>query len=105
MGINKQNENDDNLFISFIAVFKWVKVFLAPVFLFGLAGLAVLVNAESQFYEYIGTLIIGIGIIFGIFLAEYVRKHYGLIEFDARDEATPDIDEWLKKERDKLKNK
>lgn len=105
MGINKKNENDDNFFISFIAVFKWIKIFLAPVFLFGLSGLAVLFNSENTFYEYLGVFCIVIGVIFGIFLAEYIRKEYGLIEFDARVETTPDIDEWLKKEREKLKNK
>ncbi len=31
MGINKQNEDED-WFISIIAIFKWIKLFFAPFF-------------------------------------------------------------------------
>ncbi len=46
--------------------------------------------------EYVGIGIIIFGIVCGILFAEYIRKHHGLIEFDARIDATPDLDEHLK---------
>lgn len=100
MGINKQNEDED-WFISIIGIFKWIKIFFSPFLFLGIVGLAVFSNAETVLMEYLGIGIIIFGIVCGILLAEYVRKKHGLIEFDARIDATPDLDEHLKTKNEK----
>lgn len=103
MGINKMDEDEDG-FIEFIAIIKWIKIFISPVLLLGVIGLAVKINAASVWMEYLGIGIICLGIICGIVFAEYVRRKYGLIEFDSSLSNTPDIDKWQNERNKKATN-
>lgn len=90
MGINKKGEKESGL-ISLVAFIKWIKIFLAPTLLFGFIGFAVNYNANNITIAILGYLIIIIGLVVGVLLAEYVRKKHGIIEFDSRIYSSDDV--------------
>ena len=60
-----------------VTIAFWLQAFAAPVILFGLIGLAI--GNETVFY-----VLLGIGILAGIIMAEYIRRKIGLDTFFAR---------------------
>ncbi|MBL7721181.1 MAG: hypothetical protein JNK98_04230 [Chitinophagaceae bacterium] len=60
-----------------VTIAFWLQAFAAPVILFGLIGLAI--SNETVFY-----VLLGIGILARIIMAEYIRRKIGLDTFFAR---------------------
>ena len=69
----------------------WLQAFVAPVILFGLIGFAF--GKENLLY-----VLLVIGAITGIILAEYIRRRFGLDTFFARIYGSNDMDKKIKKE-------
>lgn len=67
----------------------WLQIFLMPSGIIGFIALWLYIdNTINLFF----TILLGvIGIVSGILLAEYIRKHYGLNNFFSRLSSTPDI--------------
>lgn len=83
------------------AVFGWISLFLCPFLLFGVIGWIV----KNYYSEGWGITLIVTGVVLGIILAEYIRRKTDLNDYNSQLSSSKDIDEWLKKEREKLKNK
>ena len=68
----------------------WLGLFIVPSGIIGFIALWLYID------NYIGmflSILLGvIGIVSGILLAEYIRKHYGLNNFFSRLSSTPDIE-------------
>jgi hypothetical protein len=78
-----------------IAVSFWIQTFAAPVILFGLLGL--LVYSKEEKYSLTAILLVAIGIIRGIIVAEYIRRKIGLSTFFGRIYGPNEMDEKSKK--------
>lgn len=87
------------MFIKFIkliiTVSFWLQAFAAPVILFGLLGL--LVYSKGENYLLIAIVLLGIGVVAGIVIAEYIRRKVGLDTFFGRIYGPNEMDEKLKK--------
>lgn len=69
-----------------VTIAFWLQAFAAPVILFGLIGLAI--GNETVFY-----VLLGIGILAGIIMAEYIRRKIGLDTFFTRIYGPNEMDE------------
>lgn len=87
------------IFNFLVEAWFWFLLFLSPVFGFGLLGVILLLAFELPIL--ILYLLLFAGAITGIFLAEYVRGKYGCSNFWSRIMATPDIDPYDEKKKDK----
>lgn len=76
----------------FTELLAWLRIALSPI-LFTVI-VAVLVNwyADSPVGNILAICILLLGIIAGVVLAEYARKHGGAINFISRLNATPELD-------------
>ncbi len=78
------------LIIFFINAIYWLGIFIVP------AGIIIFISSWLHLAGYINfifaILISLTGIIIGIILAEYIRKHYGLNNFYSRTSSSSDID-------------
>jgi len=78
------------VFMFFINGIFWLWLFVVPTGILGFAAFWLYIKNPGNI---IFSIIISIiGIVSGFFLAEYVRKKYGLDNFFGRISATPDID-------------
>lgn len=68
----------------------WLLIFLSPVLVMGL--LALLLYFECGVPAWISYVLLGVGVVLGVWLAEHVRRKYGCSNFWSRTSATPDID-------------
>jgi uncharacterized BrkB/YihY/UPF0761 family membrane protein len=68
----------------------WLWAFIIPAGIMGFIAFWLYIKSpENHTYSiFIG----GIGIAFGIFLAEYIRRHYGLDNFFGRISSSEDLD-------------
>ena len=73
-----------------INMIYWLQAFIAPVILFGLIGLAI--GAVKTII-----ILLVVGSIVGIILAEWIRRKIGLDTFFSRIYGPNDMDEKLKK--------
>lgn len=73
-----------------VKIIYWFQAFLAPVLLFGFIGIAF--NSILML-----RILMFIGVITGIVLAEYIRRKIGLETFFARIHGSNEMDEKLKK--------
>ena len=64
----------------FIRMLYWLQVFAAPLILFGVIALIVYSRTETKIFAIALFLI---GFLSGIFLAEFIRRRYGLEKFFA----------------------
>ena len=64
----------------FIRILYWLQVFAAPVILFGIISLIVYAKTENKI---VLLVLLSVGFLGGIFLAEFIRKKYGLENFFA----------------------
>jgi ABC-type phosphate transport system permease subunit len=81
------------IFEWFVRTLYWLQVFAAPVVLFGLIALIVYSTTDNK----IVTLIfLPIGFLGGIFLAEFIRRKYGLEKFFANLYGSAEIKDRLK---------
>lgn len=76
----------------FINLIYWFHAFLSPVLLFGLIGLAI--GSEKLVF-----ILLVIGGIIGIVLAEYIRRKIGLDTFFSRIYGPNEMDEKLKRKK------
>ena len=67
------------VFNSFVQVFRWLQIFIAPVIICGIIALFVYENNKT-----IAIILLMTGIIGGICMAEFVRRKYGLTNFFSR---------------------
>jgi hypothetical protein len=75
----------------------WLQAFVAPVILFGLIALWVASRGEK--YSNFAIVLLGIGVVAGIIVAEYIRRKIGLETFFARIYEPNEMDEKLKKKK------
>lgn len=68
----------------------WLGLFIVPSGTIGFISLWLYVNNDIGIY--LSILSGSVGIVSGIVLAEYLRKHYGLINFFSRLSSTQDIE-------------
>ena len=64
----------------FIRALYWLQVFAAPVVLFGVISLIVYSKTENKI---VALIFLSVGLLGGIFLAELIRRKYGLEKFFA----------------------
>jgi len=67
------------VFNSFVQVFRWLQIFIAPVIICGMIALFTYENNKT-----IAIILLVAGIIGGIGIAEFVRRKYGLSNFFSR---------------------
>ena len=67
------------VFNSFVQVFRWLQIFIAPVIICGMIALFTYENNKT-----IAIVFLVAGIIAGIGMAEFVRIKYGLSNFFSR---------------------
>jgi hypothetical protein len=64
----------------FVRALYWLQIFAAPVVLFGLISLLVYSKTENK---NVAIIFLSVGFLGGIFLAEFIRRKYGLEKFFA----------------------
>jgi hypothetical protein len=69
-----------NIFQWFITALYWLQVFAAPLILFGVISLIVYSKTENKI---LALILLSFGFLGGIFLAEFIRRKYGLEKFFA----------------------
>jgi len=74
----------------FVTIVFWLQAFAAPVILFGLIGLAF--TDETTFF-----VLLGIGVVAGIIVAEYIRRKIGLDVFFGRIYGPNEMDKKIRK--------
>ena len=77
------------LFQFFINLIYWLWAFLVPVIVLGIPAL--LLYAQSPKNLPWTITLLTIGIVLGVYVAEKIRKGYGLTSFFSRLSETPDI--------------
>jgi uncharacterized membrane protein len=78
------------VFMFFINAIYWIGLFIIPAGILGYIGLSYYVESTDNLFISIIFWVIGTGL--GIFIAEFIRRKYGLDNFFGRILATPDID-------------
>lgn len=73
-----------------VTIIYWLQAFAAPVILFGVIGFAI--GNESLLF-----ILLIIGAVAGVILAEYIRRKFGLDTFFGRIYGPNEMDEKLKK--------
>ena len=74
-----------------IQIFYWIQAFAAPFLACGI--IAFFTYSDNTKNQIVAWIVAGIGVVAGIFFAEYVRKKYGFDEFFSRVFGSSDIDE------------
>lgn len=75
-----------------IEFLSMVKIALAPILLFLIIGFICYANWDGTFGLILFVLFGLIGLILGIFLAVYIHKKHGAVNFNSKIIATPDLD-------------
>lgn len=78
------------IFMFFINAIYWLGIFIVPTGIMSFLGIWIYIKNESNLLYSI--ILIIVGLVLGIFLAEKIRRKYGLDNFFGRLSATPDID-------------
>lgn len=83
-----------------IEVFSFLRIVISPLLIGCFIGIVVYTNKTDDVGLFIGVLFVIIGLIVGIKLAIWARKNQGsATEFNARINASPDIDEIIKNDK------
>jgi len=82
------------IFEGLIKIIFWLQAFGAPVIVFGAIAFFVYNKTSNAF---ICTLIFSVGIVGGIFFAEFIRRKYGLENFFAMIYGSEGTDEKIEK--------
>jgi hypothetical protein len=69
------------IFEWFIRMLYWLEAFAAPMILFGIISLIVYAKTENKI---VLIVLLSVGFLGGIFLAELIRRKYGLENFFAK---------------------
>jgi hypothetical protein len=75
--------------ILFINAIYWFGIFIIPAGIICFLSLWFYLNNDIGLF--LAILFGAIGILSGILLSEYIRKHYGLNNFYSRSSSTPDV--------------
>lgn len=71
-------------------IIYWLQIFFAPMLLFGVIALVIYANNRA-----LAIALLILGFVTGIFLAEFIRRKYGLAKFFSRlysnEQDNPDI--------------
>ena len=78
------------ILIFLIDLIYWLGIFIIPAGIFFFASLWIYYEHGNRMFW--PSVLLVIGILTGILLAEYIRKHYGLNNFWSRLSATADVD-------------
>ncbi|MEO5942468.1 MAG: hypothetical protein ABIP30_15965, partial [Ferruginibacter sp.] len=78
------------VFMFFINAIQWLSIFIVPAGILGVVGLWYYVDSSTNLL--LSIILWVVGVTLGIFLAEVIRRRYGLDNFFGRRLATPDID-------------
>jgi hypothetical protein len=73
----------------------WLQAFIAPVLLCGFFAFILYTNNNNV----LAIIVLSIGIIGGIILAEFIRRKYGLLEFFSRINGPNEIDDEIESKR------
>jgi len=74
----------------FVRVMFWLQAFGATVLIFGLIAVLIYIKTANRTVPFVLT---GIGVAAGIFVAEFIRRKYGLESFFGRIYGPNDMDE------------
>ena len=74
-----------------VIVFKWLAIVLAPTLGLGILGL-IICDIRNDMDIKLIFILMSLGALSGVILAEKIRRKYGLIEFDGKLIGHPDID-------------
>lgn len=69
-----------NVIAGSVIVFKWLAIVLAPTLALGIVGL-IICDIREQMDLNLIYILMGLGAVSGVILAENIRRKYGLIEF------------------------
>lgn len=77
---------------------NWFKIVLSPILLFAIIGVAFKFSFENETLgNYLFAICLLLGITVGILWANRTKKKHGTTHFISRTDASPDIDEALRK--------
>lgn len=80
-------------FLDKVAEFiSMIKIALSPIIVFTIAGIICYFGIKTPWGIILGIISIILGLVFGIWLAVYIHKKHGAIEFNSRISATPELD-------------
>ena len=74
-----------------VIVLKWLAIVLAPTLGLGILGL-IICDIRNDMDIKLIFILMSLGALSGVILAEKIRRKYGLIEFDGKLIGHPDID-------------
>ncbi|MBL4816414.1 MAG: hypothetical protein JKY74_13125 [Shewanella sp.] len=74
-----------------VIVFKWLAIVLAPTLALGILGL-IICDIRNDMDIKLIFILMSLGALSGVILAEKIRRKYGLIEFDGKLIGHPEID-------------
>ncbi len=83
-----------------IEVFSFLKIVISPLLIGLFIGIVIYANKTDDVGFFVGILFVIIGLVVGVKLAMWARKSQGsATEFNARVNASPDIDEIIRKDK------
>lgn len=81
-----------NFFDKVLELINWIKIFLSPFIISLIIGGLIFLSSNNIWIQSISVLIVVLGIITGIYLAEKIRKKHGTERFMAKIHESPDLD-------------
>ncbi len=82
-----------------VEFFSMIKIALSPILIFTIAGIVCYCGIKLPMGVVVGTCLIVLGLVLGIWLAIYIHKKYGAIEFNSRISETPELDKTKEEEK------
>lgn len=80
------------IFEKFVEFLSMVKIAFSPIIIFTIIGLACCFSVQQPIGLLLCIGLIIAGIVLGIWLAIYIHKKHGAIEFNSRISASPELD-------------
>lgn len=81
-----------NFFEKVLELINWIKIFLSPFVISLIIGGLIFLSSNNIWIQSLSLLIVVLGIITGIYLAEKIRKKHGTERFMAKINESPDLD-------------
>ncbi len=82
-----------------INIFSYLKIVASPTLIGILIGIIIYSNKTDTVGLFISIIVIACGLILGIIFAKWAKKNGGATELLSNVNATPDIDEIIKKDK------
>jgi len=90
-------DSAEKLFHMMILGFRWLSKMLFGLILGFVIGVILFILLDNKTGEYLLYLFLLVGLVFGIYFAERVRRRVGLEEYDRRLYGSPDLDDFQDK--------